>query len=1048
MIDTTIAVRHRTTILFALMLLVVVVAHLRGARGQAEVLAVTSFRDCTQLDPTVQGKGIVGATLNCSRIATAQGSQLPPVTTMDLRLVPGLSAEGSSFDIDLSVVLNEVGAPSTTSRFSTRCDPNAPETQLCVATTSAKMQIRTSQPVFAYDLSRFTTFEIPYCYASLAQFETFASDVVETTDDDGDVLFGDGEFACHASSLLTSRCGTTARQSGPASDHSLSCTLNSKTAIDTMLKRVQIPYPQVLDPTADNFAAYLPGFSKGLDSNQQILLATGAGPTPVLPDVAPIQSGPTQTAVYECANGFCQGNLYRPKRADVSDPDTACCDPRVIDPQTDGYCESRNIDVRVPAVRPVPLPFGYAQRNLAVTRSDETELMVRNETAPNRKVWKGETETMASVGCASPRCAANRDRRRIYGTPDDPSFPPGTAASFNASRHLLLPLLPTCSVYRIEEGAKVIVDVEIDVTVQVSDPDTGDVTEVTETLSISNFNVGESSSSLQKLIRARFENIESTSAFLGPSIDGYIVVCGRQGAQTVPDFIDMRYLLATARGVDVSQVPLTDNPWPTIIETWKQNAKDTAGEDISGERQHYFPHPFDYVQPGVGRGKESGSGLPDDLAQSFWYYVPEDLAVKEWGTGCNQVGVGASFSASTANQESLCRLPPHECAPGMGQFFNGGLKTSVPCTVSSMFMFASGMQSAEQQAGLTGASNSRFSFTLDEAKRFMPNDEFTLAALGNASLTQSSAPLYDTENPNFWLSGPAPRLMYQPTGGQALSSTVTAEIVVDFVGSFVRYEEQVALGRIVQPDALVCNATQGEADTEFTLFVENVSTPGSGVATSYELRVACNTTESGLAVLAPDGGVYIVNDLEPGATSGPLVYRISQDGSFAQKGECTAVLTSATDVVFDPIMDTVTLNCNVNPTVPPPFPTPANDTATPVSPQTRSCGTCDLSCKAQVGGIWGDPCFLAIIIVTILIFAAAASVPILYIYFKNRDAIATLEYTKSASKEVDARASDIRERVDDSADPSSGPRQRRQESARIDRDDIDEARVDGLEDDD
>ena len=967
-------------------------------------MAVTSFRDCVRLDPTVQGKAVLGDQLDCS--ALVAGEDPPPVTTMDLRITPGL-ATGSSFDIDLSVVLNDVGAASTTSKSPVQCTPSTPSTQMCRATTTAKMQIRTSKPVFSYDLDRFTSFEVPYCYASLVQFEQFAADVVESNPSDQGQFhrFGEAGYPCHSSALLTSSCGITAKGASAPTDNSLSCMINQNTALKTMLERMQFPYPINFNAANPNYVSYIPGQSRKVSDVETLLLDMGNGQ-----QALPYSSALGSQAA-ECARNECQGNLYTPKPT-PNNPDNTCCNGAgaPITPNKQGFCENRNIDVRVPALRPVPTAFGYGPKNLA-TASDDTTKFVRNETSTNVNLWNGEKDHMSAVGCASPRCAANTDFRRIYGVPSQETGSLVVPMSFNASRSLMLPIAPTCSVYRVDVDARVIIDVEIDVTVSKPDPDGGAPIETTETLSLNNFNVGESSSSLSKLIRARFENIESANSLIGPSISGFIVVCGRQGAANNPNFIDMRELISSARNIPLSEVKLTDNPWQEVIATWNENAKDSTGANNSATRKHFFPHPFDYVQPGVGRGKETGAGLSDDFAQSFWYFVPQDLASKEFGNGCNQIGVRSSFSASVANQDSICKLPAHECVPGIGKFFAGGRKTSVPCTVASMFMYTSGMRDADIESELLPGS--RFNFTLAQAKRFMPNDDFDVTS-GTGTVTQSSSPLYDSEAPNFWLSGPAPRLMYQPSGQQTLSSTVTAEIVIDFVGKFVEYEETIAVGTIVFPEGQQCQTVQGQANETYSVAVENLSLPGVGVTTSYRVTMACNETQDGLYVIEPASGEFLVNNVAPGATSESVTFVIAQNGASAQKGTCLLSLWSATDVVLDPLMEQKEIFCGVQKEPISAFPQGANTTSFEPLGKQIPCKTCNLTCLARQGGLWSDPCFLTIIIVSGSILAAVPAVMIMFVVFRVRFKARTLAYTQNASKEVDERVSSLRDSMGDS----------------------------------
>ena len=954
--------------LVALLILLTTSSMVVIVNGQAEVIAVTSFRNCVSLDSSIGTVPGVGQTLDCTPDSSGQD---PIVTTLDLRVVPGLQTN-SEFNIDLTVVLNNQGGNSTSSPSSTTCDTPFPGTQLCVATDSATMKIRTSRPVFSYALTRSEQFSIPYCYASVAQFEQLSTDDGATNN------------PCHASSQISSPCGSTVPMR--PSSHTMACTTMLQALTQNVQSRVQNYFP----PTTDNY--FIPG-------RTCLLTDPDTNPSETNYD-DPIRfyfgnqnpNGGQPDGMYgqECLQGECQGNMYNTEQIPVSAlaPTTTapqlnsnyrCCS--FSSPDGTAQCDSRNMDARIPAYKPQPGIFGNGPPNLWDLANNDVSEYIRNNTVVGKQIWDAQQAQMSAVGCASPRCPANRDSRRSVETPTGPDS--GVPSSYEFSQHLIVPLGPQCSVFKVSADPKIIITVDIDVTVTTLNAQ-GDKVEKTETLSLETFSTGETQSSVNKLLRARFENIQSVDSTLGPSIEGYIVVCGRSTAALEPDFPDMRDLLPLDD--DGKRRPITVNPWPYIKEQFE---KDAPGVN----RVNYYPLPFDYSPLGIRGKSDSGTGLNDDLSQTFWYFVPLGTAMREWGTGCNQVGIKAGWTSSQANQETMCRLPPHECVPGIGKFYSGGRKTSLPCTVSSQFAFLSGLLDLDE--GTTGdfqSSNRYTSVTTDQMNVFMPGDEFDEDSSSGGG-TQSTSALYNPQAPNFWLADG--KLLYQPTGNQPLSSTVSAELVVDYLGTFVSYVQEVASARLTQLNELDCDVGQ-MGITTLNISVENLSQPGIGVATSYLVAMDCDLDSTGVAIISANPA--IVGPIEPGATD-TVIFTIQQDGSSAQKASCSVTLSSATDVVDEPIMDTATVNCNIAVPGPPIIYVPSNATAP--APQPETCeGFCPLDCLVLQGGLGTNACFIVIMSIVAVILAILVSLVILYIVSRYRSDVVSLSDLRKGKKEL------------------------------------------------
>lgn len=909
---------------------------IRDTRAQTDIIAISSFRSCLQLDPSITGDSGVGS-LNCSKV----NNQVPPVTTLDLSVTPGLS-DGSSFNIDITTVLDNQNAPNTTTNTATECDPADPQTQMCFSTKTAQLTVNTSKPVFKYALRREEGFDLPYCYVSTVEFSQLWT--------------GGTDVGCHASLSWSDHCDSTTSNNQQSTDHALMCALQSKNSItQSNTNRFQVPFPSpslipgtylrgcvpkgVADCDNDDTAAY--AFPFYADTAISLLRPDGSGPTLTPQDI-------------ECKENRCQGNVYNP----APSPGSTFVFPYCCYNTGQESCDSRNVDTRVPAYRPWPNPFGRAAEELYDTTNVAESTYVRNDSIPGQTVWladNSDEHTYSRVHCSSPRCAANRDnRRQLFEFDGDGE---GLGTQFVETQHAILAVPPTCTAYRVNPKPEVIIQVNI--SIETTDP-AGD--NQTQVLSINNFRQGSSQSSDLKLLRASIRNIQKTNAALGPSIDGYIVVCGRQAAKTVPDMIDMRYLVPRDKGVPIEDIPVTHNPWPYIIDQYN---KDRVNPPTGNERKYYFPHPFDYVNPGL-RGKSAdGVGLGDDYGQTLWFFVPQDIALREWGTGCNQVGMRGAWTNAAPNQAQLCRLPPHACTPGIGDFTNGGRKESVPCTVSGLFNLASGALGDDARTNL--APNSIFDRSVDDAIRFMPGDTFFAQVAG--SQRAKTAPLYDPTAPNAWLAQES--LIFEQSGSASIDDSINVELVIDFLGSFVAYEERVSKGEIeLAESSLNCKLKQGDTAVVGAR-VKNLALITNGVATTYRLALTCNTDVSGLEVVTP---AQAVGPLLPQSTSDIIEYTLNQDASAAQKAQCEFTLSSETDVVIDPVMDRKGLPCNIRPIPPPPIIEPPNSTDSPVLRP-----PCEGACKRCYwlqGTVYEDWCSMIVIILILIALAFIVVAPL------------------------------------------------------------------------
>lgn len=989
-----------------------------STNAQLSVRSVSSFQKCVAADQSLPG----AISLNCT---TVDGS-VQKVTALQLSLTPGLST-GSAFTLDLSTVLDVVGdggvGSNTTSSDPTQCNPNAPSFQNCIATRTATMSVRTSRPVFTYSLRRITDFEVPYCYMSVTTFE----DIVENFDatlaggsPSGSATTA-GNVPCYSSSDMSgslNACGGTTYDNMQNTDRAVMCALNTGHGISMResngraTNRYQRPFPFADSQVQQFRRRQVPGTSS---SEQRYLYLRGA--TERHPYVFTTSNqaaiAPGEYRYYldfdfyegdenntECAANRCQGNVYDVElHTNQRDYDLCCYGNRSV-------CDSPNVDVRVPTLYPMPNPFGFGPHNLYEWWNSSESKYYRDPGIdhPLSTVWKSESRGYPSTLCAAPTCAANTDNRRVLYLESDKFKGLMIGTSYKNSKHTSLALPPTCAVYRVTPDPEVQMQVSITVNTQVAKG-----VNRTQTVNINNFAAGGGSSSEELLVRARITNIQSVDSALGPSMDGYIVQCGRQRGD---DVMDMRELLMDdpVHG-DVNDIPITANPWDRVVKRFKEDVApilasitdddDNDGPHVfdsthyaGGERKYFFPHPFDYVKAGTRGKNASYPGMGTDYGQTFWYFVPEDVAIREFGGSCNQVGMPASFAASPANRAEVCQNPAHECTPGIGRFANGGRKTSLPCTVSGLFNRASGALPARTRAqGKVDraflSKNSIFDTTLEDAKMFMPGDTFareTDRRTNRAPGTGPSQRLYTPEKPNAWLADN--KLVFeQPGSKKAVSAAITADIQIEFVGSFVSYEDVVSKGEIVYSSNSTCHMVSGDSAV-ITAHVKNVASVTTGVATTYRLSMNCNTSATGLQVAAPDGGAYVVGPIGPEGESAPQLFTINQNGDAAPQSDsfCTLVLSSETDVILDPVMDTQKITCTVQPPDAPPVFVPPNATDNPVTtaPCVRSCGMCHLEDGTWYQS-WCILLFLSILFGLMLMFATSIVLGIaLAIKFKTQ----------------------------------------------------------------
>jgi hypothetical protein len=1008
------------------------------ARAQLDVLAVSSYRACVEVDPSVaiNDNGGLGNFLNCT--PSEPGKPLPLVTTIDLRLTPSIES-AQSFIVNLTVVRGDASQPPSLDPSS--CDPEDPATQLCTATLPTRISINTTKMKFRYELEQLQNFKIPYGYMSATEF--IDSSISNTNDNSNGCL---NLEQCYG--MAVHSCKSTTIEKTATSADAYCAQLKN-----VLLGQTVVNNNQKVDPILNlwqrfnkmPFTTFLKRSSDGTRDVEMEWIKDGS-------DIAGdenfmacdfqkylVTDNSVDQFSRETMNNFLQGNLNHFSNRRYDSDQLTCFTKtnemeHLLGDGTSNYdigTDPINIDIRTGVFRPIPGPEGMIPNNifqvndLSTTeklRGDTSTISVDGCTSINdvpfvniTKVPGLESPThqtdITIVSCASSRCNANSDERLDVGS--------GTAfrgkVAYSNSMNTFMTLDPQCSVYKVNPVPQVLVETTINI--ETLEPD-GKTINKTESITIDNFSDGGRGSSPEQsnLIRGRIENVESINVRLGPSIDGYIVVCGRENAAKEQSFIDMRNIFnpndIREDGTINSQV---DNPWTDIKIARSSNVvkktnwngcrcpednepqcfvdfTDNVNETTSccyPEWTNFFPHPSDFSPLGKYGKEDNGinlNGLPNDKGSSFWYYVSKDDADREFGTGCNQVGMKTNWFVSPQNIQNFCSLPPHECTPGVGRHYNGGLKTTVPANVASLFIRASGALRYGTEGGHGNDDNTitwpqeenifKYLNTtpaeeLKKAMRFMPNDPFA----------PDDQYLYNPRVPNFWLSGPGFGLIYDPfiqtSNSKAStfvsSATISSELVIDLVGSFVGYTSQVAKGIVVVDKINGVDGEHGQecikrnGDGNITMSVKNLSLPPfSTVVGDYILTIDCRPDVTGIGVRGFvynngsffEGNSARIQGIEPNTTSPPIefilkatgtgvTYLLPHDSLF-----CWANLTSAISVLALN-MDTRKIQCNFSPPQENPYSGVISPNTTVIPGGTsEDCGCWDFKCNVETGEIY------------------------------------------------------------------------------------------------
>lgn len=546
-------------------------------------------------------------------------------------------------------------------------------------------------------------------------------------------------------------------------------------------------------------------------------------------------------------------------------------------------------------------------------------------------------------------------------------------------------LRPLCYIFEISQTPSVAVNIEMTVTPQGRDP---------ETLLISNIMGLQRNSSNLKLIDARVISVDTLDGYLGPSLGGYISICGgvfrrsdiadidpyrSQTVNTLPDitttpFFDMRLRALPASLANDTVL----NPWDTIIE----HVPSPSGRYYPNNKFMTFSSKFDLDPDSLGRNAETPFGGDPysvgnyERTQIMWYYIQFEKTF--WlDKGCNQLAFtdqfwNTNFYGGEPNRQTSiqqCELGPFTCIPGLTNATFGG--RSIPgCLASAAF-------------------NNMITYTdeqLDTNPGTAPN-----ADLIREIAAASMPPRYVDTAPNYWLAsvGPTNALFYKPDPSEA-QADVTFEVLVDLVGTFVQYTSTVANGRITD---VVCNGTINDFSNGFVT-VQNTGL----IDGTYVVDIEC-PTDSGITAVAPSTLNYgLLNPNETDTQSFTFVGSVVPQNSL---DPCILVLRPGDANVFVVLQELI-FTCTVLDADIPPSP---NDTDVNVSMPgifEIDCGSCDFECIQAAGkSITTSWCFWIIssfFILSIVLSIASCSIYIGYNYSVKKDSEKFVESLKRAAR--------------------------------------------------
>ena len=794
-------------------------------RPQAEILSITSFIECVEIDRTAfdgsAGTVQPGNFLDCT---TDNATKSDTVTIVNLRLTAGTDSD-STFFFNLNS-FNAQNSASQTSTQPSQCIADVVNgatvpTDCQLTTDTFAVQFTNTKYNYYYTLELESDFDIPYCHVM-----QYADTLTQTCNNIFPV--GDNPF-----SKFTATCEARVEQLVRGQSPGSGQNANTENAAH---------YYNMFD------SSKIQGILSGLNEN-----GTAFDTTPYY-YVAPTGSCATAGVGSLCVRTEFSSDIFRkpsgPMRSTGPPPVWKWDDGVSID-EGSIYPTMAYTDHTLPL--PNPIPYGLDQSTVFTSGTG---------------FGKG-SGTLQILNCLG-TCPANT--QNCYST-YDPTEPDarrsnGTVLEAQSLDIALFALGPQCAVYSVS----LLPRVAVVVTMNVTNLATGEVT----TVNTSNVNPGEQQSSSNKFVAFGIRSVGTINNILGPPIGGKIVVCGpiKELTETSylpsvkfnllipttddantddpkePAFPDMRDFAAPDDEVD----NVLYNPWENIAKITKERGDVTEG---------YFPSNR-YMKVNVACD-EDGKQLPGTTricrnSQQMFFYIPPEYE-GTIGRGCNQIGITDQFWNANGDGSLVtgqfaadtCGSDPAVCVPGFALNFvtegnvvdlNNFAVTGCMASTAYEIMREVDINDIYNQTDIDGLNTTYWRKYGSVAPDFNLGD--SVSAFATSQIYRKNMPPgYNYKTPNFWLqTDDGTRRMYwdpsistndpKHTNVQMPKNfPISFDMTAYFLGKFLGYAAVVPSGKIVQ-SSCVANTALSEI-SNMTVAVNNT---GTSVG-DYVLEVSC-----------------------------------------------------------------------------------------------------------------------------------------------------------------------------------------------------------------